>query len=180
MLIVGAFFSIGLTIFHINGSLFLKDVFAWGPGYIGGIMVLVGICDIISRAFLLPQLLKRFDEKAISQVGLIGLTIGMSMIFLSAYVINSILLMAAVAILVLGEGLFDPSYNTELSATVDESKQGRLQGVYRSLHAIYQTIVPLVTAGIYMYDHSAIFGIAAIFMFLALVTLVKFHKTYQH
>lgn len=180
MLIIGAFFSIGLTIFHINGSLFLKDVFAWGPGYIGGMLMLVGICDIISRAFFLPQLLKRFDEKSISQVGLIGLTIGMGMIFLSAYIINSILLMIAITILVLGEGLFDPSYNAELSAMVDESKQGRLQGVYRSLYAIYQTIVPLVTAGIYMYSHSAVFGLAAIFMFLAFTTLVKFHKTYQH
>jgi len=180
MLIVGAFFSIGLTIFQLNTSLFLKDVFAWGPAYIGGILMLAGACDIISRAFLLPQLLKRFNEKAISQAGLIGLTIGMSMLFVSAYITNSILLMVAVAILVLGEGLFDPSYNAELSATVDESKQGRLQGVNRSLQAIYQTIVPLVTAGIYIYNHSAIFGIAAIFMFLALVTLVKFNKIYQH
>jgi DHA1 family tetracycline resistance protein-like MFS transporter len=180
MLIVGAFFSIGLTIFQLNTSLFLKDVFAWGPGHIGGIMVLVGACDIISRAFLLPQLLKRFNEKTIGQAGLIGLTIGMGMIFLSAYVTNSILLMVAVVILILGEGLFDPSYNTELSATVDESKQGRLQGVSRSLDAIYKTIVPLVTAVIYIYNHSAIFGIAAIFMFLALVKLVKFHKIYQH
>lgn len=176
MLIVGAFFLIGLTIFHLNISLFVKDVFAWGPGYIGGILMLAGACDIISRAFLLPMLLKRFNEKAVGQAGLIGLTVGMVMLFLSTYVTSSILLMVAVGILVLGEGLFDPSYNAELSSTVDESMQGRLQGVNRSLQAIYQTIVPLVTAGIYIYNHSAVFVIAAIFMFLALVTSVRFRK----
>lgn len=179
MLIVGAFFLIGLTIFHMNISLFVKDVFAWGPGYIGGILMLAGACDIISRAFILPLLLKRFSEKNIGQAGLIGLTIGMVMLFLSTYVTSPILLLVAVGILVLGEGLFDPSYNAELSSTVEESKQGRLQGVNRSLQAIYQTIVPLVTAGIYIYNHSAVFVIAAIFMFLALVTSVRFKKIYR-
>lgn len=179
MLIVGAFFLIGLTIFHLNISLFVKDVFAWGPGYIGGILMLAGACDIISRAFLLPQLLKQFNEKTIGRAGLIGLTVGMVMIFLSTYTTNSILLMFAIGILVIGEGLFDPSYNAELSSSVDENKQGRLQGVNRSLQAIYQTIVPLVTAGIYIYNHNVVFVIAAIFMFLALITSVKFNKIYQ-
>ncbi|MFA5074772.1 MAG: MFS transporter [Candidatus Babeliales bacterium] len=176
MLIIGAFFLIGLTIFHLNICIFVKDIFDFGPGYIGIMLMLVGACDIISRAFFLPQLLKKFNEKTIAQAGLVGLTIGMCIIFLSAYITNSILLMTAIGILVISEGLFDPSYNAELSSAVDENKQGVLQGVNRSLQAIYQTIVPLVTAGIYIYNHSAVFVIATIFMFLALVTSVRFNK----
>ena len=176
LIIVGAFFTIALTIYQINFSIFLKDVFSFGPAYVGGILTLIGACDIISRAVLLPRLLKKFSENSLSYIGLAGLITGMSLIFISAYVLSPILLVIAVITLVIGEGLFDPTFNSRLSSTVNENKQGQLQGVNQSLQSIYLTIVPLVTAGIYLYSPSAIFALAAVLFAIALIILIKITK----
>ncbi len=170
---MGAFFYIGLNIWQFNASIFLKDVFKWGPSFIGGIFVLVGVCDILSRVIVLPQLLKRWSEQTVGIIGLCGLFVGLGLIFLSAYIPSVFLIIAAVACIVLGEGLFDPSYNARLSLAVDESKQGQLQGTNQSLQAVYHVIVPLGAAVVYTYSHGAVFGIAALLMIFGLVMFIK-------
>lgn len=177
LLIMGAFFYVGLNIWQFNASIFFKDVFMWGPSFIGGIFVLVGICDILSRVIMLPQLLKIWSEPTVGIIGLCGLTTGLALIFLSSYIPSVVLIIAAVACIVLGEGLFDPSYNARLSVSVDESKQGLLQGTNQSLQALYRVIVPLGAAAIYTYSHGAVFGIAALLMVFGLVMFIKLKTT---
>jgi DHA1 family tetracycline resistance protein-like MFS transporter len=173
LLIMGAFFYIGLNIWQFNASIFLKDVYKWGPLFIGEIFVLVGICDILSRVIILPQLLKRFSEQTVGIIGLCGLATGLGLLFLSAYIQSAYLIIGAVGCIVLGEGLFDPSYNARLSLSVDESKQGLLQGTNQSLQALYHVIVPLGAAAIYTYSHGAVFAIAAALMLCGLVLFIK-------
>lgn len=173
LLIMGAFFYIGLNIWQFNASIFLKDEFKWGPAFIGGVFVLVGICDILSRVILLPQLLKRTSERTVGIIGLCGLALGLGLLFLSAYIPSIYFIIGAVACIVLGEGLFDPSYNARLSVSVDESKQGLLQGTNQSLQALYHVIVPLGAAAVYTYSHGAVFGIAAVFMLCGLVLFIR-------
>jgi MFS transporter, DHA1 family, tetracycline resistance protein len=180
LLIMGAFFYIGLNIWQFNASIFFKDVFMWGPSFIGGIFVLVGICDILSRVIILPKLLKRLSEQTVGIIGLCGLVIGLGLIFLSSYIPSVFLIIAAVACIVLGEGLFDPSYNARLSVSVDESKQGLLQGTNQSLQALYHVIVPIGAAAIYTYSHSAVFGLAALFMVCGLVMFIKLKTKNPH
>jgi DHA1 family tetracycline resistance protein-like MFS transporter len=180
LLIMGAFFYIGLNIWQFNASIFFKDVFKWGPSFIGGIFVLVGVCDILSRVIILPQLLKRSSEQTVGMIGLCGLVVGLALIFLSAYIPSVFLIIGAVACIVLGEGLFDPSYNARLSVSVDENKQGLLQGTNQSLQAVYHVIVPLGAAAIYTYSHGAVFGIAAVLMVCGLVMFIKLKKTKTH
>lgn len=173
LLIMGAFFSIGLSIYQFNLSIFLKDVFLWGPALIGGVLTVVGVCDIVSRTLLLPQLLKRFSERSIGMVGLGGLMLGLALVFVSAYVPSAILLLSAVIFITLGEGLFDPTYNGLLSRSVDESKQGSLQGANQSLQAAYHVIVPLAAAALYVYSHSMLYAIATLILAWALVMFAK-------
>lgn len=173
LLIMGAFFYIGLNIWQFNASIFLKDVFNWGPKFIGGVFVLVGVCDILSRVIVLPQLLKIWSERTVGAIGLVGLTIGLGLLFISIYMQSPFVIIAAVACIVLGEGLFDPSYNARLSLSVDESKQGVLQGANQSLQALYRTIVPLGAAAIYTFSHGAVFGVAAGFMIIGLILFLK-------
>lgn len=173
LFIMGAFFYVGLNIWQFNASIFLKDVFRWGPTFIGGMFVLVGVCDILSRVIVLPQLLKKFSEQTVGTIGLSGLALGLGLLFLSSYIHSAVLIIGAVACIVLGEGLFDPSYNARLSLSVDESRQGLLQGANQSLQALYHTIVPLGAAAIYTYSHGAVFGIAALFMVFGLILFIK-------
>lgn len=173
LLIMGGFFYIGLNIWQFNASIFLKDVYGWGPEFIGGIFVLVGICDILSRVIVLPQLLKRWSERTVGIIGLFGLFIGLILLCLSAFVSSIVIIIAAVACIVLGEGLFDPSYNARLSLSVDESKQGLLQGTNQSLQALYHVIVPLGAAAIYTYSNGAVFAVAALLMVCGLALFIK-------
>ncbi len=170
---MGAFFYVGLNIWQFNASIFLKDVFMWGPSFIGGVFVLVGICDILSRVIILPQLLKIWNERTVGIIGLCGLVFGLGLIFLSAFIPSTFLIIAAVACIVLGEGLFDPSYNARLSLSVDERKQGLLQGTNQSLQALYHVIVPLGAGAIYTYSHGAVFGIASLLMICGLAMFTK-------
>ena len=173
LIIMGAFFYVGLGIWQFNASIFLKDVFKWGPKFIGAMFVGIGICDILSRVILLPWFLKISNERTVGIIGLCGLIAGLSLLFASAYYQSIFFIIGAVACIVLGEGLFDPSYNARLSLSVDDSKQGLLQGTNQSLQALYRVIVPLGAAAIYTYSHGAVFGIGALLMAFGLVLFVK-------
>lgn len=166
LIVVGAFFYVGLNIWQFNATLFLKDVYRWGPSLIGGIFVLVGICDILSRVVLLPYLLKKWSERSLSLVGLLGLATGTALICASVLFPSGPVIIVAVACIVLGEGLFDPSYNARLSLSVVENKQGLLQGVNQSLQALYRVLVPLGAAAVYTYSHGAVFGFASVLLLI--------------
>lgn len=176
LIIMGAFFYIGLGIWQFNASIFLKDVFKWGPEFIGGVFVLVGICDILSRVIILPQMLKKYSEQTVGIIGLLGLVLGLGLLFVSAYITSVIFIIGAVACIVLGEGLFDPSYNARLSNTVTEDKQGLLQGTNQSLQALYHVLVPLGAAAIYTYNQGAVFGIATLLMICGLLLFINMKK----
>ncbi len=178
LIIVGGFFYVGLGIYQFNFSIFLKDIFSWGPALIGGIFTIIGACDIISRAMLLPLLIKKFSERTIGIVGLFGLALGLGLIILSVHISSPVLIIAAVMSITLGEGLFDPSYNGRLSQSVDESTQGKLQGVNQSLQSAYRVLVPIGAAAIYSFSPGILYGVATCVMIIALILFSKLKPQY--
>jgi DHA1 family tetracycline resistance protein-like MFS transporter len=173
---MGAFFFVGLIIWQFNTSVYLKDVFHWGPRFIGTIFMTVGVCDILSRVILLPLLLKKWSEKKLGAIGLIGLSIGLALLFISNHIQSPYIIFTAVIFIVIGEGLFDPSYNSQLSNTVDDTKQGLLQGTNHSLQALYRVLIPLTAGFIYTYNHGVIFAIAALILLIGFVIYLKVNK----
>lgn len=173
LLILGAFFAIGMGIYQNNVNIYLKDIFHWGPALIGSILTLIGICDILSRTILLPFMLKKFNERSIGILGLLGVSFGLGLIFMSAFFPSSYIIFAAVIFITLGEGLFEPSFNSNLSKSVDESQQGKLQGVNQSLQSVYRVIIPLGAAAIYVYSPAALYIVAAVIAMGALFMFVS-------
>ncbi len=171
LLVIGVLFYAALGIFHANFTLFLKENFAWGTVFIGAFLTIIGGCEITSRGLLLPFLLKRVSEKPIGMAGLAGFTIGLSLIYFSLYTHSIVVITLAVVAILFGEGLFDPTYNGRLSQSVDESKQGTLQGVNQSLQSANNMLIPLGVAAIYFYRPDMVYIIAA---FIALITLTMF------
>src|ERR1035437_3920284 len=173
LLILGAFFAIGIGIYQNNVNIYLKDIFHWGPALIGSILTLIGACDILSRTILLPFMLKRLNERSIGVLGLLSVSFGLGLIFLSAYFPSSYMIFAAVTFITLGEGVFEPSLNSNLSKSVDESQQGKLQGVNQSLQSVYRVIIPLGAAAIYVYSPAVLYIIAAAIAMGALLMFVN-------
>ena len=174
LLLLGIFFYISLGIFQFNFTIFLKDIYKWGPVFIGTMLTLVGICEIISRAVLLPWLLKRFNEKSIGIAGLIVFGIGLALIMCSVFLSSIIIISCAVIFIITGEGLFDPTYNAKLSQSVDESNQGRLQGVNQSLQSANNMIMPLAAAAIYFYSPCILYATATFIVLVAIVVYAKY------
>ena len=179
LIIIGGFFYVGLGIYQFNFSIFLKDIYSWGPALIGSIFTVIGACDIISRAVLLPLLLKKFSERNIGIAGLFGLALGLGLIILSISISSPVLIMAAVMCITLGEGLFDPSYNGRLSQSVDESSQGKLQGVNQSLQSAYRVLVPLAAAAIYSFSPGILYGAAVCIMMGSLILFARLQPQYS-
>ncbi|MGZ3943783.1 MAG: MFS transporter [Mucilaginibacter sp.] len=174
LLIPGVLFYAGLGIFQFNFIIFLKDMYKWGPAIIGGMLTIVGICDIVTRALVLPWLLKYFNERSIGIAGLAGLGTGLALILLSIYVHSAIIISLAVVFIISGEGLFDPIYNGRLSQSIDESQQGKLQGVNQSLQSVNNMLVPLVAAAIYFYSPGMLYATAAFIVLAAVMMYAKF------
>lgn len=170
--VLGAYFFIALIIYQSNISIYLKDIFAWGPARIGVVFALVGLCDIVSRAILLPKLLM-FSEKSIIFGGLILMIAGFASIVLSGYLGIANLLWIAIVLITVGEGLFDPSYNNMLSRSASENKQGQLQGVNQSLHSSYEIFGPFAAGLIYLYNPLAVYILAALFIMTTLLFSCK-------
>ena len=148
LLIVGVLFYAGLEIFQFNFTILLKDIYKWGPASIGGLLTLAGACEIFSRAILLPWLLKHFSEINIGRMGLMGLGTGLALILVSIFMPSVYIISLAVIFILTGEGLFDPTFNSKLSQSVDISKQGKLQGVNQSLQSFTSVLIPLGAASI--------------------------------
>jgi DHA1 family tetracycline resistance protein-like MFS transporter len=176
--ILGASFFIALLFYQSNISVYLKDVFAWGPARIGVLFALIELCDIFSRAILLPKLLI-FSEKSIIFAGLILMIAGFASIVLSGYLSMASLLWFSVVLITIGEGLFDPSYNNMLSQSVSENKQGKLQGVNQGLHSSYEIFGPFAAGLIYLYNPLAIYIIAALLMMTTLLYFSKNSRVFE-
>jgi DHA1 family tetracycline resistance protein-like MFS transporter len=174
LLMLGVLFYAGLGIFQFNFTIFLKDIYKWGPAFIGSMLTIVGVCEIISRALLLPWLLKHFNEKSIGIAGLVGLGAGLGLILASIYIHSVVVISLAVIFIISGEGLFDPTYNGKLSQSVDESKQGKLQGVNQSLQSANNMLIPLGAAAIYFYSPGMLYATATFIVVVAVIMYAKF------
>lgn len=174
LLIPGILFYAGLSIFQFNFIIFLKDIYKWGPAFIGSLLTLIGICEILSRAWLLPWLLKRFNARSIGIAGLTAMGIGLGLILASIYIHSIAVIALAVIFIITGEGLFDPTYNGKLSQSVDENKQGKLQGVNQSIQAANNMLIPMGAAAIYFYSPGMLYAAATCIVLMAVILYAKF------
>ena len=174
LLILGILFYVGLSIFQFNFIIFLKDIYKWGPVFIGSMLTIIGVCEIISRALLLPWLLKHFNERSIGIAGLIGFGTGLGLILASIYIHSVVVISIAVIFIISGEGLFDPTYNGKLSQSIDESKQGKLQGVNQSLQSANNILIPLGAAAIYFYSPGMLYATATLIVLVAVLLYAKY------
>jgi DHA1 family tetracycline resistance protein-like MFS transporter len=166
--VLGSYFFIGLLFYQSNISVYLKDIFAWGPAQIGVLFALIGLSDIASRAILLPRLLI-FSERSVISGGLLLMIAGFACVVLGGYLDIANLMYVSIVLITLGEGLFDPSYNNMLSQSVSENKQGQLQGVNQGLHSLYEIFAPFAAGVIYLFNPNAIYIIVALLMMTTLL-----------
>ncbi|ULO05753.1 MFS transporter [Paenibacillus sp. 19GGS1-52] len=144
-----------------NGSLqavfsqLTMDSFSWKPALIGLMFSIMGVQDIVSQGFIMPQLLKKLSDKQIAILGMVSEIIGYSLIAASTLFSFYPLFIAGMFIFGFGDSIFGPTFNGMLSKSVDSSEQGRIQGGSQSIQALARMIGPIIGGQIYVSLGSA-------------------------
>lgn len=180
LLLLGVLFYAGQGIFQFNFTLFLKDIYKWGPAVIGSMLTIIGVCDIITRALVLPWLLKYFNEKSIGVAGLVIIGTGLSFICISSFIHSTILIALSIVFIIAGGGLFETIYNGKLSRSADENQQGKLQGVNQSLQSANNMLVPLGAAAIYFHNPAMLYAVAAFIILVAVIIYTRYISEQKH
>jgi len=123
---------------------------------------------------LLPWLLKYFDEKIIGIIGLIAFGTGLGLIVASTLIPSVIIISLAIIFIISGAGLFEPTYNGKLSQSIDERRQGKLQGVNQSLQSANNMLIPLGAAAIYLYSPAMLYLTATLVVLVTVIVYAKF------
>ena len=163
-----------------NGALqatfseFTVNTFNWSPVIIGLMFSIMGIQDIISQAFIMPKLLKKFSDIHIVILGMSSEVIGYSFIAASSILSFYPLVIIGMFIFAFGDSIFGPSFNGILSKSGDASEQGRIQGGSQAIQSLAIIIGPIIGGEIYvLLGYTAPFFMGIILIGAAIPVLYK-------
>ena len=135
---------------------FTIDIFSWKPALIGLVFSIMGVQDIISQGFIMPQLLKKMSDAQIAILGMISEIIAYGFIAMSAIFSLYPLFIVGMFIFGFGDSIFGPSFGGMVSKSAKAYEQGRIQGGSQSLQALARIIGPVVGGQIYvLLGHAA-------------------------
>lgn len=174
-------FFFPLMAFQALNAIYMKDVLNLGPAAIGTVLFVVGIIDIFSQGYLTHKLLPVLGERALTIVGLILTILGYAL-FVSVSLIHSlVLLYVSVIVVIIGDGLFEPSMSGLISNSVEPKMQGRVQGANQSMQSATRVVGPLYGGWAYNVGIAVPYIGNMIVAFFAVLTLLfsslKFHQS---
>jgi MFS transporter, DHA1 family, tetracycline resistance protein len=181
----GFIFLFAMYCTYGNNAVFMKDVFNWGPSQIGILLFIVGVIDVFSQGFLVRKLMPILHETKVGIIGIVLVLIGFITIVITAVTNSLILFYIAIIILNIGDGLFEPSYNSLVSKSVGPKMQGRVQGANQGMQSIGRVIAPLFSAWVYGYWRGlpfvleSIFALIALLVFIYSLPLIRTHKVQE-
>ncbi|PEK99071.1 MFS transporter [Bacillus sp. AFS017336] len=168
-----------------NGSLqsvfsqFSMDTFNWEPAAIGLMFSIMGVQDIISQGFIIPKLLRKFNDVQITILGMVSEVLGYILFAAAAIFTFYPLFIIGMVIFSFGDSIFGPSFNGMLSKSVDSSEQGRIQGGSQSIQSLARIIGPIIGGQIYVslgHAAPAIMGVILISAAIPVLYKVSFIK----
>lgn len=173
LFLIGILFYMAITVFQFNMTLFLKDIYSLNTLHIGILLTIVGIVEILSRGFLLPFLLKIYSQRTVTTIGLMTLIVGFSCIVGSIYINSLALISLALIFIILGEGLFEPTYLSKLSQQTSEDNQGKIQGINQSLQSLINIVIPIIASAVYFQSASLLYLSIILILGIALILFYK-------
>lgn len=162
-------------------SQFTIDTFNWKPALIGLVFSIMGFQDIISQAFIMPQLLKKLSDKQIAMLGMTAELAGYAFIATSTITASIPLFIIGFFVFGFGDSIFGPSFNGMLSKSADASEQGRIQGGSQSIQSLARIIGPILGGAIYVsLGHAAPAVMGVILLAAAILVLYKAKQVSAH
>jgi DHA1 family tetracycline resistance protein-like MFS transporter len=125
--------------------------FDWSITVVGIVFAVMGVCFALSQGLLVGPVVKRLGER---RSILVGLTTSVAVFLGYALVPEGWMVLLVIVLGALG-AVDEPATQALLSASVDETEQGAIQGAVASLLSITAIVGPLVSTGVFSYFTSA-------------------------
>jgi DHA1 family tetracycline resistance protein-like MFS transporter len=126
-------------------ALWGSDTFQWTGLWIGLSLGTFGVCQTLAQAFLPGPAVKLLGERATILTGIAGACIAL---IVMAFATQSWMIFAIMPIFALG-GIGAPALQSLATRQVDESQQGRFQGVLASAVSLASIVCPLAFSSFY-------------------------------
>lgn len=164
----------GLTLLVIGSAammettlaFFAHDEFGWGPSDVGLSFGAVGLISALLQGGAAGPLARRFGSGALAVAGVLFHAIGLALLALAS---SGLAMMAALAVMSVGLGLFNPAFQTLTSEQTNDGDRGLVMGLTQGASSLGRVVGPAVSGTIYAgIGHRAPFAIGALVMTLAI------------
>ena len=125
--------------------------FDWSTAVVGVVFAVMGVSFALSQGLLVGPVVKRLGER---RSILVGLATSVAVYLAYALVPEGWMVFLIIVFGALG-AIDEPATQALLSASVDETEQGAIQGAVASLLSLTAIVGPLVSTGVFSYFTSA-------------------------
>ena len=147
-------------------AFFAHDEFAWGPSDVGLSFAAVGLISAALQGGAAGPLAKRFGSARLAIGGVGFHAAGLALLAIAP---SGAAMMAGLAVMAVGLGLFNPAFQTLSSDQTSDSDRGMVMGLTQGASSLGRVFGPAVSGFIYQaLGHRSPFGIGAAVMVLAL------------
>ena len=147
-------------------AFFAHDEFAWGPSDVGLAFAAVGLISAVLQGGAAGPLAKRFGSAPMAIWGVAFHAVGLAVLAIAG---SSGMMMAGLAVMAVGLGLFNPAFQTLTSDQTNDGDRGMIMGLTQGASSLGRVIGPAVSGTIYQsLGHRSPFGMGAAVMALAL------------
>lgn len=157
-------------------ALWANRILALGPRDIGLLLAYVGVIGVVIQGGLIGILTKRFGERVLVIVASVFLC-GGYMFLATAH--GWFLLIVAMTLLAIGNGLSNPSLSSLVSKEAHDTERGAVLGIYQGAASLARVVGPMYAGAVFAQIGAAVpFMIAAACMIptLAMVLMLPSQK----
>ncbi len=149
LLVATFLYTLATVMMPSNIGLFLRDRLNWDADAVGGLFSIFGVVTILVQGVLLERLLKHFGGARVTMGGLCFTVAALLLIALVNVVGSAALLVFAVIVFALGDGLTSPALLELITRGTDAQSQGKVQGGSTSVQSLSNTGGPLLAGALY-------------------------------
>ncbi len=131
----------GFTMITSSLAIFTGIRLNFGPSDVGFMFMILAFSRILFQIFIFPKVLKRYNDRVLSTIGMSLAIIAMANII---FVSNKLWMYLTMTIFAIGAGITRPIMNSSVSKRAGENEKGKIMGVFDSIASIAQIISPLI------------------------------------
>jgi MFS transporter, DHA1 family, tetracycline resistance protein len=171
LLLIQCLFTFVVMGYNSITPIYLIDRFGIQPLHLAGLLVLVGIANVVVQAGLVGRLVRMFGEQRLAVISLLFQALGL----LSVVVVPFLWVLYPISALTSGgAGPVRPALSALLANRLAAEEQGKLNGVSTALSSLMTVFGPLWAGATYDYvAPGAPFWIGAVLLVLASVVMAR-------